>query len=178
MVLTGLRTGLRLGELRGLRWRDVDLVAKRLVVRVAADEKNELHPPKSGRSRVIDLGDDVLAELARHRHLRTHVFDDEDGSILTGSQCRKALDRITRRAQLRELGWHVLRYTFASHLFMRGALPRAVQELMGHATLQMTMRYAHLSPDLRRDTVRLLDREARGVTTGVTTKEPRTRSGS
>src|SRR5690606_17372309 len=112
MVLTALRTGLRLGELRGLRWRDVDLVAGRLVVRVAADELADLHPPKSGRHREIPLGDDVVAVLQAHRHLRTHVFDNEDGSILTVSQCRKALDRITRRAGLRAIGWHVLRHSF------------------------------------------------------------------
>ena len=78
MVLTALRTGLRLGELRGLRWRDVDLVAGRIVVRVAADELADLHPPKSGRHREIPLGDDVVAVLQAHRHLRTHVFDNED----------------------------------------------------------------------------------------------------
>lgn len=168
MVLTGLRTGLRLGELRGLRWRDVDLKAGRIIVNVAADDLDTLHPPKSGRAREVPLGDDVCAVLKAHRHLRTHVFDNADGSILTRSQCRRPLDRIARRAGLREIGWHVLRHTFASHLFMRGALPKAVQELMGHATLQMTLRYAHLSPDARREAVRLLDRDPRGVTTDVT----------
>ena len=178
MVLTGVRTGLRLGELRGLRWRDVDLKAGRLVVNVAADELDTLHPPKSGRSREVPLGDDVIAALKAHQHPRTHVFDNADGTLLTASQCRKPLHRIARRAGLREIGWHVLRHTFASHLFMNGTKPLEVQEYMGHATLQMTLRYAHLSPDPSREAVRSLDRDRRGVTTGVTTTEPTTRTPS
>jgi len=61
-----------------------------------------------------------------------------------------------RKAGLRQIGWHVLRHTFASHLAMRGVALKAIQELLGHSTMEMTMRYAHLSPDVRRDAVRLL----------------------
>jgi site-specific recombinase XerD len=59
-----------------------------------------------------------------------------------------------------------LRHTFASHLVMRGAPIKAVQELLGHATIEMTMRYSHLSPDVRRDAVALLDRRCNTVATG------------
>ncbi len=157
MIVTALRTGLRLGELRGLRWRDVDLAGGRIVVRVAADELGELHPPKSGTPREVPLGNDVVEELRAHRHSRVHVFDSEDGAILTPSACRKALDRITRRTGLRKFGWHVLRHTFASELAMRGATMRSIQDLLGHSTVVMTARYAHLSPAARRETVLLLD---------------------
>jgi integrase len=58
---------------------------------------------------------------------------------------------------LRFVGWHVLRHTFASHLAMRGAPLKAIQELLGHATIMMTMRYAHLAPQVAREAVCLLD---------------------
>lgn len=157
MLLVALRTGMRLGELLGLRWQDVDLVAGRLVV-----ERNivrgKIGSPKSGRSREIALGDEVLAALKGHRHLRGEsVFCDVSGRPLRKGELRHPLRRACARAGLRPIGWHVLRHTFASHLAMRGAPLKAVQELLGHATIQMTMRYAHLSPDVARDAVRLLD---------------------
>jgi site-specific recombinase XerD len=54
-------------------------------------------------------------------------------------------------------GWHALRHTFASHLVMRSVPLKAVQELLGHATIEMTMHYAHLSPEARRDAVSVPD---------------------
>ena len=62
-----------------------------------------------------------------------------------------------KRAGLRQIGWHVLSHTFASHLAMRGAAIKVVQELLGHTDIMTTMRYAHLSPETRRDAVVLLD---------------------
>lgn len=81
--------------------------------------------------------------------------------MFTKGESKHPLWRACKRAGLRRIGWHVLRHTFASHLVMRKAPIKAVQEvqeLMGHSTVQMTERYAHLSPDVRKDAVRLLDR--------------------
>jgi site-specific recombinase XerD len=106
----------------------------------------------------VPLGDEVLSVLKAHRHLKgATVFCNEDGSMLTAAQCRQPLEAACRKAGLAKRGWHALRHSFASHLAMRGASAKEVQELLGHGSLQMTMRYMHLSPQARRDAVRLLD---------------------
>lgn len=157
MVVVALKTGLRIGELLALRWEDVDLKAGRIVVRRTIWKGHE-GPPKSGRDREVPLGDEVLAVLKAHRHLKGKtVFCNADGSMLTAAQCRPPIEAAGRKAGLTKKGWHVLRHTFASHLAMRGASAKEVQELLGHGSLQMTMRYMHLSPKARRDAVRLLD---------------------
>jgi site-specific recombinase XerD len=72
---------------------------------------------------------------------------------------REGLAARTRepRLGLRPIGTHVLRHTFCSHLAMRGAAPKAIQELAGHSTLAMTMRYMHLAPIALRQAIELLD---------------------
>ena len=157
MITVALRTGLRLGELLALRWRDVDLEAGRLVVRQAA-ARGVVSTPKNGRSREVPLSDDAQAALRDQRHERGElVFCGRDGSLLSRNACRRPLWRACKRAGIRRIGWHALRHSFASQLVMRGASMKAVQELLGHSTIEMTMRYAHLSPDARRSAVRLLD---------------------
>jgi integrase len=157
LIVVALKTGLRHGELLALRWQDVDLVAGRLVVRRALCGK-KVDTPKNGRSREVALSDEAVRALKAHRHLRGElVFCDEAGHLLTRDACKWPLWAVCKRAGLRLIGWHALRHTFASHLVMRGAPLKAVQELLGHADITMTMRYAHLSADVRRDAVQLLD---------------------
>jgi integrase len=157
MILIALRTGLRQGELIGLRWEDVDLVAGRLLVRQSIVRGN-VGTPKSGKPREIPLSEQARTALKRYRHLKGElVFSDQDGNPLNKGECKWPLWRTCKKAGLRRIGWHVLRHTFASHLTMRGVPLKAVQELLGHATIEMTMRYAHLSPSVRRDAVQALD---------------------
>jgi integrase len=157
MIVVALKTGLRHGELLALRWQDVDLVAGRLIVRRALSGK-KIESPKNNRTREVPLSEEAMRALKAHRHLRGElVFTTPTGQMLTRCGCRWPLWNACKRAGLRLVGWHALRHTFASHLVMRGAPLKAVQELLGHADITMTMRYAHLSPDARRDAVRLLD---------------------
>jgi integrase len=161
MLTLALKSGLRLGELFGLQWADVDFAAGRLTVRRSI-WRGVTGTPKGGRSRVVDLPGSVLRMLKESRHLKgPFVFCDAAGNPRTEGVCRWPLRQTLIRAGItRERGtisWHDLRHTYASHLVMRGTPLKVVQELLGHASIEMTMRYAHLSPEAKRDAVQCLD---------------------
>jgi integrase len=158
MILVALRTGLRLGELLALRWTDVDLELGQLHVRQNV-VKGVIGTPKSGHGRRVPLGDDVIAALRAHRHeLGQYVFFRRRGKMIYTRAAHDGIRSCFRIAGMNHSGWHILRHTFASHLVMRGVALKAVQELLGHSTINMTLRYAHLSPDVIRDAVKRLDR--------------------
>jgi integrase len=158
MIFVALRTGLRRGELLGLRWTDVDLDAGRILVRQAY-VRGHFVTPKSDKPREVPLGDDVIEELRIHRHERGPlVFCDHEGKPFTVGQLMWPLQRALTRAKLRPMGWHTLRHSFASHLAMRGVALKVIQELLGHSSIETTMIYAHLMPEVARDAVRTLDR--------------------
>ncbi len=157
-VTVGTKTGLRVGELLALKWEDLDLYAGRVVVRRTL-WRNQEGPPKGGRSREVPLSPEALAALKAHKHLRgPYVFCSEDGGRLTHSMVKKVVPTTCHRAGLaKRITNHGMRHTFASHLVMRGVPLKAVQELLGHESIEMTLRYSHLTPDVKRDAVRLLD---------------------
>jgi integrase len=122
--------------------------------------------PKSGRAREVPLSPETVKALKQHRHLRGElVFCTDAGRMFRKNETKHPLWRACKRAGLRLIGWHALRHTFASHLTMRGVPLKAIQELLGHATIEMTMRYSHLSPEVRRDAVIMLDRHCNSVAT-------------
>ena len=123
--------------------------------------------PKSGKGRDVPLSNDALTALKQQQHLRGPlVFCADDGRMFKKNEKKWPLWRACKKAGLRMIGWHALRHTFASHLVMRGVPLKAVQELMGHATIEMTMRYSHLSPEVPRDAVKLLDLRGIAVASG------------
>jgi len=157
LVLLGAEAGLRQGEIIALRWTDVDLVAGALTVR-RSSWKGVIGTPKSGRERKVPLTARLKAALKAHRHLKSElVFCHVDGRPFTQSAIEAALRFGCKRAGLRIIGSHVLRHTFCSHLAMRGAAPKAIQELVGHSTLSMTLRYMHLAPSALREAIGLLE---------------------
>ena len=158
LLHTVQKTGMRSGEFLELRWQDVDLVTGTLTIR-RSYVRRRMGTPKNHKSRTIELGDDAIGVLKTHRHLKSElVFCDPKGKIMTKDMLKRPLKRICIKAGLRHLTWRDMRHTFASHLVMRGAPLKTVQELMGHADIKTTMRYAHLSPSVRRDAAKLLDR--------------------
>ncbi len=158
MVLAAGDAGLRSGELRALTWDDVDLRAGRVTVRWN-EFRGEIDSPKGGRARTVDMTRRLAAALKTARHLRgNRVFSGPGGELLTEKESTCALWRVCKRAGLRRITWHVLRHSFCSHLAMRGAAARAIQELAGHANLATTQRYMHLSPNSTREAIDLLER--------------------
>ncbi|MBZ0266518.1 site-specific integrase [bacterium] len=165
LVLLGGSAGLRLGEMIALRWTDVDLDRRRLTVN-QNDWRGNVSTPKGGRAGVVDLCEQLHAALLGHQvHTRLLSPDGRvlclpDGSPLTEKRVRVFVERAEDLATLPHRGVHCLRHTFGAHLAMKGASPKAIQELMRHADLAMTGRYTHLSPAARESAVRLLDRAA------------------
>jgi integrase len=157
IVLLGGEAGLRCGEIMALEWSDVDLGKRQLCVQ-RSDWKGQVTTTKGGRLRYVPLTIRLAKALREHRHLRgSRVLCQRDGSPLTQKIVRDHVQRSVRRAQLTKSGVHRLRHTFCSHLAMRGAPARAIQELAGHEDLATTQRYMHLSPAAIDGAIRLLD---------------------
>jgi integrase len=159
IVLLGGEAGLRCGEIIALEWSDVDLGKRQLCVQ-RSEWRGHVTAPKSGRLRHVPMTVRLAAALREHRHLRApRVVCQRDGSALTQDMVSDHVARAAKRAGLSTSGVHRLRHSFCSHLAMRGAPARAIQELAGHQDLITTQRYMHLSPAAIEGAIRLLDRQ-------------------
>jgi integrase len=157
IVLLGGDAGLRGGEMRALEWTDVNLKKRQLRV-----ERNEWHgqvtSTKGNRVRYVPMTVRLAAALQQYRHLRgPRVLCHDDGRPLAEHVMTDLLAKVGRRATVRINGPHILRHTFCSHLAMKGAPARAIQDLAGHRDLTTTQKYMHLSPNAVADAIRLLD---------------------
>jgi integrase len=150
IFLTAAFTGLRQGELIALHWRDVDFTGSLLRVR-ASYAGGALTTPKSGKVRSVPLAPEVAKALAQlsQRELFTGeddlVFPGPAGGFLDGSALRRRYKAALKEAQLRSLRFHDLRHTFGTRMIAKADI-RRVQEWMGHADIQTTMRYLHYAP--------------------------------
>jgi integrase len=150
IYLTAAFTGLRRGELLALRWRDVDFAGSLIRVR-ASYAAGVLTSPKSGKVRSVPMAPDVAGALAALGQ-REHFVGDDDlvfvgdaGGYLDGSALRRRYAAALGRASLRPLRFHDLRHTFGTRMIAKADI-RRVQEWMGHANVQTTMRYLHYAP--------------------------------
>ncbi|MDA8069789.1 MAG: tyrosine-type recombinase/integrase [Actinomycetota bacterium] len=150
LYLTAAFTGLRMGELIALCWRDVDFPGSAIRVR-ASYSTGALTTPKSGKVRAVPMAPDVASALAALGRRADWVGEDdlvfpgETGSFLDGSALRRRYKRALVEAGLRPLRFHDLRHTFGTRMIAKADI-RRVQEWMGHADIQTTMRYLHYSP--------------------------------
>jgi integrase len=150
IFLTAAFTGLRMGELRALRWREVDFPGAVLRVRTSFSA-GMLTTPKSGKVRSVPLAPDVAVVLARLGEGRDWTGDDDlvfpglAGEYLDDSALRRRYNAALARAGLRQLRFHDLRHTFGTRMIGKADI-RRVQEWMGHADIQTTMKYLHYAP--------------------------------
>lgn len=158
MILTALKTGLRFGELKALNWKDIDWERRMIIVR-STIYRNVINSTKSNKKRYVPMTREVYNALMARKREKGFIFTDNSERPLKDTVCQNHLDEACERANLRRITWHVLRHTFASHLASSGASMKAIQELLGHADIQTTLRYAHLSPSTLKDTVNLLEKK-------------------
>ena len=151
IYLTAAFTGLRMGELLALRWRDVDFAGSAIRVR-ASYYAAALTTPKSGKVRSVPMAPDVAdGARAARRSARRLVGDDDlvfvgdAAAYLDGSALRRRYKAALARAGLRPLRFHDLRHTFGTRMIAKADI-RRVQEWMGHADVQTTMNYLHYAP--------------------------------
>lgn len=155
-VLLALHTGLRKGELCGLRWCDLDIPSRRLTVARSYDGL-----PKSGQARHLRLPDvlvPVLTEwsLCCPKTPQGLVFPHRGRSgwmLSRSSSDLLGLPTLLATAGCRRVAhpWHALRHTFASHFIMAGGNILTLQKILGHSDVKITLMYAHLAPDFLGD---------------------------
>jgi integrase len=146
MVILSLYTGIRRGNVFGLLWGDIDFAAKTITLR--ADET------KNSKTYHVPLNDFVISMLEAWKaqsgdtSLSSLVFP----SPKTGERldnCKTAWAHLMKRAEIENFRWHDMRHDFASQLVMDGVDLNTVRELLGHADIKMTLRYAHLAPSVK-----------------------------
>ncbi|MFZ0217040.1 MAG: tyrosine-type recombinase/integrase, partial [Candidatus Dormiibacterota bacterium] len=175
MYLTAAFTGLRMGELLALQWRDIDYGGETIRVRRSYNVHGGVGSPKSGKVRSVPMVPDVAHRLATlaGREFFTEpedlVFANELGTFQDASSIRIRYRAALTRAGLRPLRFHDLRHTFGTLAVRRAEVP-AVQAWMGHSDIQTTMRYVHHRD--RGDEARLLAEAFR-----PSTAEPRPAAG-
>ena len=144
-VLLSINTGLRRGELLKLRWKSIDF-ARRLLTVEGPDSKTR-------QTRHVPLNDEAMRVLEYWREQSgdgPRVFE-----VSTGF--KTAWGHILKRANIVVFRWHDLRHHFASRLVQHGVPLNTVRDLLGHSSIAMSLRYAHLAPDQRREAVAMLN---------------------
>lgn len=152
MVLLSMNTGLRRGEVFGLRWGDVDL---RLAILTVRGEN-----AKNSKTRHVPLNREALGVLQFWKDKSPSassefVFPNFNGERFDNN--KSSWKTVLSIAKIESFRWHDLRHHFASSLVMSGVDLNTVRELLGHADIEMTLRYSHLSPQIKAAAVARLD---------------------
>lgn len=163
-----LATGMRQGEILGLRWEDVDLQRKRITVKQTLRHDGKgFNPPKTESSiRSVTVDEDTLealntqkAMITKEKSIAKGMYVDKDLVVCTniGTQCKprdldKIWNRLRNKAELRKITFHDLRHTHASLLLLQNIHPKVVSERLGHSSIQITLDlYSHLFANMQED---------------------------
>ena len=167
--LCAFRTGMRLGEMLGLYWEDIDWHGK--FIRVERSfRKGTVDKPKNGKSRRVDMSDQlifVLRKLYTQRKMEglkagkgepVEIVFHRNADYMSQNSIRNIWKRILKKAGFRNMRLHDIRHTFASLLLSNGESPVYVKEQLGHSSIQITVDiYGHLIPSSNRGAVNQLD---------------------
>jgi integrase len=143
MILVALNTGIRQNNLFSLEWRDIDFESQTMTLRARIT--------KSKKTTMLPINSVVVKTLTAWREQSPDTSPNAlvFPSPKTGDKfdnCKKAWTGVMEDAGIENFRWHDMRHDFASQLVMKGIDLNTVRELMGHADLKMTLRYAHLAP--------------------------------
>ena len=149
IIITALNTGMRMRELLTLKWDQVH-------IENVIQPYLEIKVTKNNKKRFIELNDDMVAlfkSLPRKRP--EYVFFSRSGRPL--KSVRKPFITALEKAGIEDFRFHDLRHTFASHYLMNGGDLMSLKDLLGHSSMRMVMRYAHLTGSYRREMVNKLN---------------------
>jgi integrase len=154
IIKTGILSGLREGELLGLKWTDIDWTSGTLYVRRTYSTGRFSEPKSKASRRRVPIPAELLTELKRWKlacPIGKHelVFPSGAGNPENhGNLLRRGFYPALRRAGLRQIRFHDLRHTYASLLIANGEKPKLIQALLGHSSIKITFDvYGHLLPD-------------------------------
>jgi integrase len=172
LFVLALHCGLRQGEILGLRWSDVNLEAGTIQVKRTLSEARagqRFEPPKNGKGRSIRLTGQAVEALRDHLELQLEeidrlgdlysdqglVFPSQVGTPMNAKNLSaRSFKPLLARAELPNIRFHDLRHTFATLMLQNGEHPKVVQEMLGHASIAITMdTYSHVLPNMQQDAV-------------------------
>lgn len=179
IFMLALTTGMRRGELFGLRWSDIDMERSILYVRRTANRYGkgvgvvENDPKTKTSHRQVMLSEPALKALKRHKvqqeqekqamgnkwKNRNLVFCGKYGDFLIADTLRRNLNKVLQDAGLPHIRFHDLRHSAATVMLTMGVHPKIVQEMLGHSTIAMTIdTYSHLVPSMQQEAINKINK--------------------
>lgn len=158
-ILFAADAGLRVGEIRALRWSDVNELAREVTVARSLDRSHELTETKGWAVRVIPLSDRLWEALRALDRAKRHVFARRDSDLaMRYDGAREGLLAVYKRAGVTAPAkpWHSLRHSFCTELARAGVPVNVIKELAGHQSLETTLRYMHTDRAAKRAAINAL----------------------